>query len=184
MPANWEKMPYPADEYGDPILPKPGMPIDYGKLYYHPTSDVGYENILLNPNVEEEKFKAILFYNHVPYHSNELIFNNIDGVLDPSMEDIVNALSIELGDKAQDTFQLYGQHNMLINSADAAVTRKIRVRYNGAEDKDDALVNCWVYWYVPEVSTMLTYNTTTLYQNKFIVVVGHKVTVVSIVLVI
>ena len=84
------------------------MPIDYGKLYYHPTSDVGYENILLNPNVEEEKFKAILFYNHVPYHSNELIFNNTDGVLDPSMEDIVNALSIELGDKAQDTFQLYG----------------------------------------------------------------------------
>lgn len=168
MPVNWEKMPYPTDEYGDPILPKPGMPIDYGKLYYHPTSDVGYENILLNPNVEEEKFKAILFYNHVPYHSNELIFNNTDGVLDPSMEDIVNALSIELGDKAQDTFQLYGQHNMLINSADAAVTRKIRVRYNGAEDKDDALVNCWVYWYIPEVSTMLTYNTTTLYQNKFI----------------
>jgi hypothetical protein len=97
-------MEYPRDKNNNIIYPKPGMPIIQSNGMYAKKSEIGYTNIEMNYNVEAEKFKAILFFNHIPYYSNELIFENDEEIVDAAAGDLVNALYIELGRNAAESF--------------------------------------------------------------------------------
>jgi hypothetical protein len=61
-------------------------------------------NIYINPNVEEEKFKVVVYYNHERFDSNELVFTNTDPVVDPTTIDINDAISIKHGLYSSDTY--------------------------------------------------------------------------------
>jgi hypothetical protein len=93
-------MEYPKDINGNIILPKPGMPAVQMNNTYAKKSEVGYTGIEMNYQVEADKFKAILFFNHTPYISNEIIFENDEEIIDGSVGDLANALHIELGKNA------------------------------------------------------------------------------------
>jgi hypothetical protein len=54
--------------------------------------------------MEEEKFIAILFFNHIPYLSNILTFVNTEPVKSDETTDLINAVYIELGEKSSDSY--------------------------------------------------------------------------------
>lgn len=167
LKPHWRRMEYPRDKNNNIIYPKPGMPIIQSNGMYAKKSEVGYTNIEMNYNVEAEKFKAILFFNHIPYYSNELIFENDEEIVDAAAGDLANALYIELGRNAAESFQLYGNNNQLVNLADANLIRQLRVRYDGVLEKDEGLIDSWVYWYVPKNSSMLVCKNDYLLEKDF-----------------
>lgn len=105
----------------------------------------------------EEKVKALLFYNHEKYESNEIVFTNER----PPLEEVVrNAIIIEHSDNSQDNFPLYGVDNALINALDLNTPRKIKLRHLNefGNFDDEKLVGMSVYWYIPTNATQLRYN--------------------------
>jgi hypothetical protein len=44
----------------------------------------------------------------------------------------------------------------------------LRIRYNGIEEKDEGLIDSYVYWYIPKNATMLTFNQEKLSKAGFI----------------
>jgi hypothetical protein len=125
-------------------------------LVAKPTIEEGSVTLFLDPNLKEEKFVVVVFYNHEIFKSGELIFTNSDEFEDFYSVDKSNAVYIEHGNNSMDSFQsLYGATNFLNNSKDANVVRELRVRYNGLSHKDEALAGAHVYWYVPNNTTML-----------------------------
>jgi hypothetical protein len=55
----------------------------------------------------------------------------------------------------------------LLNGANALVNRALRVRYDGVDLKDEALIDSYVYWYIPKNATMLTFNQEKLNKMGF-----------------
>lgn len=123
----------------------------------------------------EEKYKVVLFYNHEMYESNEVVFTNLDDVVDPTTADKNAAIVITHSTNSQETYQSYGINNFLVNAADASKVRNIEVHYEGLLAGDETLAGAQVYWYIPNAATMLTcddnYLTKTLgfYSDKNIV---------------
>lgn len=160
--SNWERMTYPENKY-----PKPGMPtVNNNKFTVK--SKTGWTNLSLSEKIAEEKFRAILFFNHIPYYSNILTFTNENPINTDSITDLINAVYIEMGYKSFDSYQLYGSHNQLLNGANALINRELRIRYNGVEEKDEGLIDSYVYWYIPKNATMLTFNQEKLSKAGFI----------------
>ena len=104
----------------------------------------------------EEKYKVVLFYNHEMYESNEVVFTNLDDIVDPTTADKNAAIIITHGTNSQETYQSYGINNFLVNAADASKVRNIEVHYEGLLAGDEALAGAQVYWYIPNAATMLT----------------------------
>lgn len=159
---NWERMIYPENKY-----PKPGMPSLVNNKFTA-KSKVGWTNIALSEDMVEEKFMAVLFFNHIPYYSNILTFTNENPISTDDITDLINAVYIEMGYKSFDSYQLYGSHNQLLNGANALINRELRIRYNGIEEKDEALIDSYVYWYIPKNATMLTFNQEKISKAGFI----------------
>jgi hypothetical protein len=67
-----------------------------GVYYWNkkPDKNKGTLNIYLNPKMHQEKFKAVLFYNHEKYESNPIVFTNLDDI-NSIYNDVTSALSIE-----------------------------------------------------------------------------------------
>ena len=106
--------------------------------------------------VDEETFIVVMFHNHEKIISNQLIFNNLDEILDATTADAIGALYLEHNnDASKDSYQLYSSTGMLLNAADAQVCRQLRVRFNGESGKDEQLIGATVFWYVPSTVTML-----------------------------
>lgn len=105
---------------------------------------------------KEEKYKVVLFYNHEMYESNEVVFTNLDDVVDPTTADKNGAIVITHGTNSQETYQSYGINNFLVNAADSSKVRQIEVHYEGLLAGDEALADAQVYWYIPNTATMLT----------------------------
>lgn len=114
--------------------------------------------IYLDPLKEKEKIKAVLFYNHTMYVSNEIEFTNENPPIDGPAADLNGALFIEHGENSRETYQAYGVNNCLVNAADVYKPRYLRVKYDGELGKDEYLNGAQVYWYIPKNSTMLSYS--------------------------
>ena len=132
-------------------------------------------SLLLNTTLQDERIKAIVFYNGQPYRSNILIFNNENEVVNKATIDAVQALSIVCVDKetkqedkeiihsSYGNYNIYNESGSLINSADASRIRKwIPYFKSSVENKEDLptkLVEAeYVEWIIPTEKTMIVVN--------------------------
>ena len=113
----------------------------------------------LNTEMVEEKFIAVLFYNHAMYKSNIITFTNGNPPIDEKTADLANgACRIEHGENSQPSYQVYGLNNLILTVADVSYKRKLLVRYEGLNAGDEMLYGAQVFWYVPTNTTMLSYD--------------------------
>lgn len=167
-PAEWKRLTTKADfgidENSADLVYNYGLPIydDFtlkdGNYYF--SDKVQATNTMtirmMDGQRVEEKYKVVLFYNHEMYESNEVVFTNLDDVVDPTTADKNAAIVITHGTNSQETYQSYGINNFLVNAADASKVRDIEVHYEGLLAGDEALAGAQVYWYIPNTATMLT----------------------------
>lgn len=114
--------------------------------------------INLDTTIKTEKIKAVLYYNHTKYESNEIEFTNLNPYTEQDAADQNGALYIEHGENSKDSYQSYGVNNCLNNAADSYTTRYLKIRFDGKQGKDEYLNDAQVFWYMPRNSTMLTYD--------------------------
>lgn len=129
----------------------------------------GFFTFSMQPDLNTEKFVALVFYNHNMYKSNELVFTNSDVIPDKTTLDKGDILIFEHGERSSDNFSLYSDLGILMDSADEHYARQIKVHYDGLLAKDEALVGAGVYWYVPNNgdATMLTFDKEYLTNRGF-----------------
>lgn len=152
------------------MLDNLGLPTTFNlvdnKVYYldtRPASTEGYLTVYLDPYMQEEKFKVVIFYNHEKFESNELVFTNLETVPDATSMDGTDAISIIHGTNSMESYQtLYGSNNSLINQGHSSVNRKLLLNYDGLLGGNELLIGASVYWYIPRNSTMLTVNASQL----------------------
>lgn len=111
----------------------------------------------LDTKYTEEKYTAILFFNHSMFKSNIITFTNENPPVDEKIADQSDACRIEHGENSQPSYQIYGLNNLLVNAADGYRKRKILLRYEGQTAGDEALYGAQIFWYIPKNSTMLKY---------------------------
>ena len=150
-------------------LPGPGEIIDT-KIYNAKKLNAGEGliNVLMRFNEPEERYKAVLFYNHAMYESNEIVFTNEDRIPEVANVETGDLLLIKHIDKSRDNYQCYNLTNYLMDSADASHLRQVRVSYDGLLHGDDILPGGGIYWYVPNTSTMLTVDIDELSSRGFV----------------
>lgn len=119
-------------------------------------------------NLKEEKYMVVLFYNHVMYKSNELVFTNEDTIPDKTTADQGDILIFEHLENSTDSYQKYAISNYLMDSRDSNYHRQIRCHYDGLLAKDNAFVNGQIYWYVPRSSTMIDIDEEFLKKQGFV----------------
>lgn len=122
-----------------------------------PLSPEGILEIELDTQYVEEKYMAVLFFNHNMYKSNILTFTNANPPVDEKIADQADACRIEHGDNSQPSYQVYGLNNLLVNAADGYRKRELLLRYEGLTAGDEALYGAQIFWYIPKNSTMLKY---------------------------
>ncbi len=142
---------------------------DKGQKLHAPRPEPGYGVLrrYMQNDLEQEKYMAVLFYNHEMYKSNELIFMNSEVVPDKTTLDKGDILIFEHKADSRDGYQSYATTNHLMDVRDQTINRQIRCHYDGLLAKDNAFVNGQIYWYVPTVSTMLTVDESVLLNNGF-----------------
>jgi hypothetical protein len=72
---------------------------------------------------KEQKYMAILFYNHEMFRSNELVFTNRDEIPNASILDKTDGLMIEHLVDSFDHYPLYNEINYLQDGANAFKSR-------------------------------------------------------------
>lgn len=122
-----------------------------------PLSSEGILEVELDTQYVEEKYMAVLFFNHNMYKSNILTFTNANPPVDEKIADQADACRIEHGENSQPSYQVYGLNNLLVNAADGYRKRELLLRYEGLTAGDEALYGAQIFWYVPKNSTMLKY---------------------------
>lgn len=160
----WDRM-----DWG--VSSAPGMPEvnETGLAYKEKSASKAYIT-LKGDDRKEEKIKAVLIFNHVPYESNILTFENINPPSDDSLSQPEDTITILHGKNSQDSFQKYSSIFTLINASDARLNRALQLQYNSVDENIsslDALKDTTVYWYIPIQATMLDYNTDYLNSAGF-----------------
>jgi hypothetical protein len=95
-----------------------------------------------------------------------LEFTNTEELVDNKTADL-KALQILHGRASQDNYQLHGSNNCFLNLADAYVNRQLTIQYSGVKDDINSLVGHYIYWYIPENASMLTYDEKKLQTEGF-----------------
>lgn len=136
-------------------------------------TDTNYlQQVSLDSANTQEKFKVILFYNHEQFESNELVFTN----LNPGIDEQYNyqtLVFIEHGKESRDNYQVYDSNGCLVNEADGSIDRYLKLRFLKTkdtpleDDSDPLLANAQIFWYVPNHSTLLTYDKEVLSELGF-----------------
>lgn len=146
---NWQRIITKTPNIG---LPNVEQDEGYYPVYAEQTT------LTVEPDITESvsKYKAVLIYNHELYHSNELVFTN---VVQSTATPTLNNISIVHADNSKDAYPIYGIDGKLINMADYAKIRKIKVQYldGWGQLSNKYLANATVYWYIPVSDTMLRY---------------------------
>lgn len=125
-------------------------------------------SLSLDPKVIEEKYKAVLFFNHQMYESIEVTFENTDPVVDELTVDQASALVVEHGENSQDSYYVYHAiTRQFFNYGDKLLNRKLICHHNGLTKGDEAFAGATIYWYVPSRDTMLDVNIDLLVKNGF-----------------
>lgn len=168
MEDNWERfspsLVFKDTSYSTTTMPQNlGLPTQYtsegGINYFVPKAveNEGYLSVYLTPDVATEKFKVVIYYNHEKFESNELVFTNLDPIVDKTTLDSNDAIVIKHGTNSFDTYQTsYAQNNALINSRDASTVRTLQMEYNGVLGGNEKLAGAQIFWYIPRNATMLT----------------------------
>ena len=167
--------------------PLPGMPaveVIKGERKYTKTSEVPLIINPLNTDLTEERYKAILFFNHKRIDSNDLVFKNQSTTSSEVGEDINDALYIEVGAaldnstsgkaNSMEVHQLYNSYYTLLKASDAYLNRKIRVRFEGVQGGDEIIEGGQVFWYIPTQATMLNYDLSRLQSEGFSLVIENE----------
>lgn len=154
LPAGWVRL----SNNTNVGLPNQTNVGDDGKTYYAKRADAtcGFIHYTCNRPVETERIKAIVFYNHQMFISNEIEFKNTATLVDESAIDANGALSIEHSTNSLKDYQFYGIGNFLTNPAEAQRMRLIRARFDGEAGGDEQLKGASIFWYVPQNSTMIS----------------------------
>ena len=154
LPPGWERM----TDQNNKGIPKP----QDGGEYLQARADAEPCKVIFNRYVQKEIVKAVLFYNHERFESNELEFLNTATVEDTTIIDKNGALYIEHWNSTEgkdshskDSYQLYDANGLLINAAESQYQRELRVRFDGESGEDEQLIGATVYWYVPKNATLL-----------------------------
>ena len=167
---NWERI--RLDANGNEVI-NIGLPFidkEYeGDLYPTKLFDNKDKNSILQIKLDnknaQEKYRAILIYNHEVFQSNEILFTNSR----PLIEDkVLNNITIEHSTNSKSSYPLYGVDNELINASDSNKSRYVKLRYLNEQNNfdDNQLIDALVYWYIPKNATMLTYDVND-YDGKF-----------------
>ena len=147
---------------GLPTIPGNSITENGKTIHYFPASpeEPQFLERKMDPYTAEERYQAVLFYNHIQVNSNVLVFLNSEADQIPAefAVDAGDTLVIEHGAYSQDHYQSYTSAFDLVNIADESRSRQLRVSYNGLLSGDEALADATIYWYVPTNSTMLTYD--------------------------
>ena len=151
------------DENGKPILNAEGKQTHATK----PAPGKGMFARFMQNDLEQERYVAVVFYNHEMYKSNELVFTNSEVIPDKTTLDKGDILIFEHYENSSDSFQLYNELNYLTDAADEQKARQVRCHYDGLLAKDEAMVGAGIYWYVPINATMLTYDKEYLTNRGF-----------------
>lgn len=166
--AGWERMEFNSNSE------TPGMPqVVNGKYEKRSNSPL---IVHMNHDVAKDCIKAVVFYNHVAYWSNELEFINLHPPLDTTGSDLRGALYIELSDNSADSYQKYGSSLSLLNMSDSMINRELIIHYEDAEstEGDEVLAGCWIYWYIPLNATMLKADESRLTREGFSILSDYK----------
>lgn len=168
MDDGWERI-VPGSTFKDSSYSTTQMPANLGLStgyevkggvnYFLPklSSGEGYLNVYLNPKLAEEKFKVVLYYNHEKFVSNELVFTNLDPVVDDTTLDSNDAITIMHGQSSLESYQtLYAANNSLTNARDGSMKRGLTLKYDGVLGGNENLAGAQIFWYVPRNATMLT----------------------------
>lgn len=118
----------------------------------------------LNTEQQQEKFKAIAFYNKVPYRSNEVVFDNEEIVPSQETLEYESALQIRCEDGTNGNYLVYKQNDDISETDWSTKERKLSLWFNPnpiskseAWQKVNDIDN--VQWTVPTSNTMLRFNT-------------------------
>ena len=129
--------------------------------------------VYLEPKMHQEKFKAILFYNHEKYESDSIVFTNMDDITS-IYTDKTSALSIQHIEDSSDTYQaMYGANNFLTNRVESKKNRGVQAVYNGIlGTSDEVLLDendpAHIYWYIPIENTMINVDLDYLKERGFV----------------
>lgn len=137
------------------------------KYNIHLDEGKGFVYRYIDPNAQSEKYVALVCHNHNIYKSNELIFENSQEIKDPDLADKSDALNIEHLVNSSSSYPLYNEICYLKNSSEEFKPRELRCHYDGVQMQDEALIDANIYWYIPEDSTMITYNLEELKAKGF-----------------
>jgi hypothetical protein len=155
MEAGWE--PLKRDEHIG--RPKAENPDNTGFLVKKCDDSNNVLYLDLDPYRQTEKFRVVLCYNHEVYFSNILEFTNEDMVPDDNALYKVDALYLEHGAQSHATYQtFYASNYGLANMGEASRDRTIKLSCKEEYGGDKVLAGAQVYWYIPNTTTMLTYN--------------------------
>jgi hypothetical protein len=124
------------------------MPFGWQMLNVNRTEDGTLESVITNlqeilisldSTKQTQKYKALVFFNHQKYESNELEFTNLE--TKPNIENSKEANTIRIihGENSQDAYPFYLSSGYLINGAEAGKQRILKVQYlneNGIVDMD------------------------------------------------
>lgn len=169
MEKGWRRLSEP--EYKNLGLPTKSIMIDGVKyLDKKPKTGEGILTRLMDSTVAEERYTAILFYNHQMYkiqtEPSYIGFINANPPKDETVVETHGSLSIEHDAQSQSAYQIYGVNNCLLNAADANRTRYVKATFAEADGGDAALEDGQIFWYVPKNATMLTYSLDDMTGNK------------------
>lgn len=179
LPEGWERLTF-FDDYGNEIR-NIGIP-RYSPDAKQETNAEGQIINLVQPSMgegliqrymqhdlTEEKYLAIIFYNHEMFKSEELIFTNSQDFTDKLTLDKSDSLSFNHKSNSHDSYLIYNELFYLKDSSDSQKLREVQCSYNGRLlQDDDVLPNASIYWYIPNTSTMLTYDIASLTGRGFV----------------
>ena len=151
-------------------LPDKGELGSDNKYYYQVRLNIAKPllEIAMRPELEEEKFMAVIFYNHEMFKSNELVFRNRQELVDKNtLDNGDSVLTFEHLTNSRKSYYNYADSNYLIDGAEAYKFRQLRCHYDGHLGQDETLKNAGIYWYVPNTSSMIDFDDKELKSKGF-----------------
>ena len=133
---------------------------EYCGIYWIEENGNGF-NLVFNPDVnkQQEKIKAIILCDGIPYRSNELIFEN-EEQLPPNKEaqHIASALNIVCDDGTKGNYFLYGQGCRIKDQSHATKERTLSCYFDTNNDGiHESLIQDFntITWIFPNKNTMI-----------------------------
>lgn len=128
-----------------------------------PVRNMSYNQAWLLPDTTraEEKIKAIIEYNGEIIDSPQLLFSNVDEVVNKATVDAIQALSINCEDESFGNYLIYNLGGQILDNADAQKIREFKACFNSAKDDIDDNLSAElveaesIEWVIPATNSMI-----------------------------